>query len=713
MVGCIGCGVASAGSVYIVKAPGIKIRISSHGKITGMSFGHNKGFKAIQGHTFLQGCHRLDRPVVNHLPGGGIKFIFTLLNRILKRHCSMTEKFLPEPHSICWSLRITSQGDPWSTPINTALTWPLYSGVRRARKAARQNLYGYGLAAPIFKHSHFRFWTSWTSPDQGGRVWENPLQPRPFTNHMWIFGTHHTGDDSDAFSIPLASVIDPDNNSGLSLVLSPRNTIVGLQLQTTRNGVILFRRTHLQIGGGTTVHFKMYLVPQQASWRSGLQWMVAHYPKFFNPPNPAANQIAGCGAYTGYENPVDVPKLKAMDFRILWQLSDDFPYQGMFIPPIKSSTERWHRSMGEPNPPGKPVWMTCRRLEKWAKYLKTNGFDLLMYFNATEFGKNMNGPCHHNSDTPDLWKYPRAFLKYDLPHAALVPHITTCYNAWVMDPGNPVYKNFLLQQAARIIKMVPDAAGICIDRLDWLQFYNLNARDGVSFYNGKPARSLVQSWKDLMAKLGPLEHKAGKVIFANIAMNDPRLDLMRHVDGADSEGDMGPNLNAIGLLCVRKPAVLWTYAAADLKPNPNGYFQRHLYMGVYPYVPYLWNNHAIQPDAWADKYYLEYGPLFKAMRGKQWILIPHCVAVNNKDVKVNLFKVPGGYVAPVVFGDKITSVAMTLRNVVGLSGKDRCWALHPGKKRRVLLRSQYQGRVMTVSVPLVHGCALVLIRTSN
>ena len=716
MAGFMRIGEANAATDYTVSAPGITIKLSAKGRVTGVRLGKAEDFKAVHASSFLQGCTIIGQAVVHRLSGGGVEFTLALNNPIQKRHCSMMEKFFPGRHSIAWRVRIAGKGAPWSTSINTALAWPLYPGARRVRiEARKKNLYlgwTYGLAAPAADSSKIRFWTGWTSPDQCGRLWENPLRPRRFTKHTWIFGTHYIGADTGqgSFSIPLASVIDPTHNSGLSLVLSPRDVILGLFLKTTRNGSILFRRTHLQIGGGTTVQLTMHLVPQQASWRGGLQWMVHHYPKYFNPPNPAANQMGGCGAYTGYENPIDVPKFKAMAFRTLWQLSDDFCYQGMFIPPVTSAAERWHRSMGEPNPPGKPDWMTCQRLERGAEYLKTNGFNLLMYFNATEFGKNMNDPIRHKADTPDLWKYPRAFLKYDLPHAALVPHITTDYNAWVMDCGDPAHRKFLLQQAARMIKMVPDAAGICIDRLDWLRKYNLNAHDGVSWANGKSARSLLQSWKGLMAKLGPLEHKGGKVIFVNIAMNDPRLDLMRHADGADSEGDTGPALNALGLLCVRKPAILWTFSTADLKPDPNAYFQRHLYMGVYPYAPFPWNNHAIQPAAWANKYYLDYGPLLNAMRGKQWVLTPHCVAVNNPHVKVNLFRVPGGYVAPVVLGGQTASVMLTIRNVPGLTAEDRCQALYPGKPGGILLGSRFQNHMLTMVVPLVRGCAMVEVK---
>ena len=58
------------------------------------------------------------------------------------------------------------------------------------------------------------------------------------------------------------------------------------------------------------------------------------YPEFFNPPNPAADQMAGCGPYSGSEERFDVSKLRRMGFRINWKCSEDFPYMGMFLPPM-------------------------------------------------------------------------------------------------------------------------------------------------------------------------------------------------------------------------------------------------------------------------------------------------------------------------------------------------------------------------------------------
>ena len=186
----------------------------------------------------------------------------------------------------------------------------------------------------------------------------------------------------------------------------------------------------------------------------------------------------------------------------------------------------------------------------------------------------------------------------------------------VVDAGDPAYQEFMLAQARRHIEKLPDSAGICIDRMDWLRYYNSRADDGVSWIDGKPARSLYLSWRELMSKLGPLMHAADKVIFTNNL--EKRLELLRQVDGIYCEYcQTGPALNSTALLSVRKPALGWTPAADTLRPDPDAFFQRHLYLGVYPTAPYPGNNHCIKPDRWADKFYCDYGPLLDAIRGEE------------------------------------------------------------------------------------------------
>ena len=130
-------------------------------------------------------------------------------------------------------------------------------------------------------------------------------------------------------------------------------------------------------------------------------------------------------------------------------------------------------------------------------------------------------------------------------------------------------------------------------------------------------------------------------------------------------------------------------------------------MGAYPTAPYPTNDHCIAPDPWADKYYLDYGPLLDALRGKKWVLAPHCIEVRDDAAKANLFQTPGGYVAPITFGGKADRVVVRIRNVAGLSGGAACRVLHPGDDQWQPLSATRSEGVLQVGVPLKRGCAML------
>ena len=62
------------------------------------------------------------------------------------------------------------------------------------------------------------------------------------------------------------------------------------------------------------------------------------------------------------------------------------------------------------------------------------------------------------------------------------------------------------------------------------------------------------------------------------------LSLMAAFDGTFSEGSA---INAVGLLAVQTPAILWTYGPTAWAANGFDQFaQTHLYMGVFPMAPF-------------------------------------------------------------------------------------------------------------------------------
>jgi hypothetical protein len=598
------------------------------------------------------------------------------------RRCVLIQRFSPTPSSIRWEIEVLGDGAPWTAPIETRMQWP----------AA-------GTAT---------FWTAWGSSKPSQPGWTDPLAPVPFDDLNLTYG----GVDfarPDSYSIPLATVLDPQSDTGLSLALSPEDLSLDTTLTTTCGGEIVFSRANRRISARSPVRFAMDLVPHRADWREALGWMVARYPAYFDPPNPRADDVAGCGAYSAYEGELDVKKLTRMAFSANWKASFDFPHMGMYLPPVGGplvgDTVEWQRFGG-----GKT---TIRRMAEYSRQMRAAGFHVLNYFNVTEYGAGVQfpPPPRKAKSDADLWRDANDFLWYAIPDAVLYDAVGRPYGSWegavATDCAGPKYQAFLLDQARRHVRELPESSGICIDRLDWTRLYNPRADDGASWINGKPARSLIVSWQDTLGKLGPIMHAGGKVIYVNPL--NRRLELLRQVDGLyDEMGGMPHSVNLCALMGVRKPVMEWTGSVADLQPNPDPVFQRCLYMGVFPTVPFPANDHTINPDAWAEGYYLQYGPLLDALRGRKWVLRPHAIEVEGAAAKANLFEVPGGYVVPVTFGGDRPSATVVLRGLPRLEGQ-REWRVEvcqPGGRWR-WLPSVAAGGLIRLEAPLRRGCAMV------
>jgi hypothetical protein len=226
----------------------------------------------------------------------------------------------------------------------------------------------------------------------------------------------------------------------------------------------------------------------------------------------------------------------------------------------------------------------------------------------------------------------------------------------------------------------------------------------VSWFDGAPARSLRWSWNRLMEDLAPILHGEGKVIFVNPL--DKRLDVMRHVDGFFDEI---PGIHGDALLCVRKPALVFNRAPGT-GAKADAFFQKYLYLGVHPMVPVAGNDHGIGKVSPEKRQpFLDYAPLFKAIRGKKWVLEPDCVTVEDEATKVNLFEVPGGFVIPVVFGAEARQAEVILNGIKEIGLNTPVSVLHPGTDGVTEIPVRDASGGVRLTVPLRRGCAIVKV----
>jgi hypothetical protein len=710
---------------YTVTAGDMRLLLDKKAGITGIVAGGKTW--PVKGATQLDGC-RMTGAAKFERSGDSVSFTRMLADKQGHR-AAVTETFASNgKRGVRWKVEIKSDDAPWTCAITSRLS--------------------------CADTKDTQFWTGWGSPDfsgtgnlspeliakvQAGKAsvsssWSDPLVPIAFPNRSWHYGNvaNPLPTGNDFVELPLATLLSPNDDAGLSLVLSPEDVMLGMTLAVNSTGDIRYTRKKHRLGEGKSIVFHMDLVPHEADWRGGLRFMTERYPDFFEAPNPRAHKIAACGAYSTGEEKFDVEKFKHMAFGFNWKLSDDFPYMGMFIPPVKSPEEAWTRSGAEKSAAYVGPTTSCRRMNDYAKWMKENGFSVLSYFNVTEYGKDVNplleSVSPEQAASPDLWKDGSAYLKTRMPNAWLrvagkdrslwrairLPDgsqglMSNCYGAAIVDPGDPDYLDYMVEQAKRNCDLLPDTDGICIDRTDWLRFDNVHADDGVTWDDGKPARSLFRSWHSLMEKMGPMMHKHDKVIFANLMTM--RLDLSKHLDGIYTEfGNSGNAFNGSALLGLRKPVVCWSYNASLSQPNPDAFMQRHLHMGCFPTAPYPHNNHCITPEPKADKLYQEYGKLLEAQRGKKWVLTPHCVETTVPGAKVNLFEVPGGYALPLTFTGNAKEAVVRVRNIPDLA-KLRASALHPGEEKPIEVSTVMKDGVLELRVPLSRGCAMITLNS--
>ncbi|MBN2210932.1 MAG: chitobiase/beta-hexosaminidase C-terminal domain-containing protein [Sedimentisphaerales bacterium] len=673
---------AGAGS-YWVETKDLRVCLTDKGEIAGMAFDKDEEVVPVAAQTVLVNCLREDAVDIVALDDGGLKITKRFVNQEGGQKATMIEYFRPGKNSVRWELEILSNDDYWSAPIETHWRWPDEAGSL--------------------------FWTAWGDAHGKEDEWSDPLAPQPWADRDFRYGGHSYFKEPGTFSLPLATILTPKDDRGISLVLSPEDLILTMNMRTTRQGEVAFSRLYHRLGESRVVHCALDIIAHKADWRGGAGWLVDRYPDYFNPENPQAHRMGGCGSYSSHANISDVERLMRMAYRVNWKASFDFPFMGMFIPPVTSDTQTWTDY--------KQQQASIAKMRTTAWEFRQQGFYLLNYFNVTELGMHYSWPPpkRKSEHDEDLWRDANDFLFYAMGDAILPNAEGKPIGSWVgcvvMDAGEKVYQDHLIEQARRHIECFPDSSGICIDRMDWIWCYNRRRDDGVTWFEDKPARSLVVSWRNLMERLSPVMHHAGKVIFSNPMYVRP--DLMKSIDGFyDEHGQHPTSLNTTCLLALRKPIMAWTWELDRFDNNTDAYFQRHLHLGCYLTAPVPGNDHTILPDSKRDQYYYDYGPLLDAMRGKRWMLTEHVISVEGDKALANLFEVPGGYVAPITFGAEAASVRVQLQGLPILPGqKGFCFqAILPSEQKSIDLKASEKTGVWIIDVPLKRGCAMLTLK---
>ena len=643
--------------------------------------------------------------------------------------CNIHEEFIHEDNGIRWEIEITGESDlPWSVPITATLGFDVTDN-----------------RTPVKT-----FWAAWDKPADSEDMLGDPLRPSKIVSKVYTYGAPRFKTDRTLFpwyswgqrprgenyiSLPLFTLLE-SKIGGLTLAASPERLLLDMELVIDEKGSASFIFYRHRISKENTIRLTLFLTEHADDWRAGLGWMNKKFEPFFNSPNPNLGSLSGTAVYSSYRGKIDAEELKSMAFAFNWRASVNFPYPGMFLPPV-ALNEEWPRlrylsqKMGSDN-----GTISMKDMDENSEEMDKSGFKVLEYFNTTEFGQGIQYPpgtelseTEHNVWKDADWRNPNEFLYSRLAAAIMRVPVNLplegvkwppdwsktkpggLYYTWeqsvAMDPGEPVYRDYLLEQAQRHIDSLPHSSGICIDRMDWLRLYNVERDDRASWFDGKPARSLVWSWIHLMDRMGPLMRNSGKAIFVSPIVK--RLELMKYVDGFLCEtDDENGGMNGIAVLGMNKPTVIWRGNRLP-KGKEDNYFQRRLHLGLFTMCPYPENDHGVRWEpAEGRQPWVDYGLMMAALKGKKWVLESHCIQVSGDDAQANLFEVEGGWAAPITLG-KSDKVKVQIRNVPFLSGKIKVEVLHPGVKQPLLVQSRIKNEVAEIVVPLIRGCAMIRI----
>jgi hypothetical protein len=718
-----GLSTTLAQTSYTIRTGTMLLTVSSNGRITSIAKTDGTWMRIASGNTNLDGCTETTKISVRKTERNGIEFTKHFISDSTGVHCTVTERFTPDSVSIRWDVEIEGDEKPWTTGISTVMEFPDTAGAR--------------------------FWTTWGDPnhlsaaDRGkdAALWHSPFEYRSFRDMHLVYGGHFG--KGGGYSIPVFSVFYPGERAGVSLAMSPEDPLLDMHMLTTRHGKISQTRMYHRLERGKKATFRMDLFLHDCDWRSVMAFVVGRYPRYFHPPGVHALSLSGMGAYSSYEGDLDSAKYKAMGGVVNWKASFDFSYMGMFLPPVETDTTQWKRfdvtSEGELIE-RQSTYTNIAQMRSYAARMKGLGFFTLNYFNVTEFGgasaygKEVAHPKPDFSKEEDTWRNPSAFLYNNFPRAILFgshDHIgwhkltpqqfmfppirfhDEPYYTWghaiATDVGDSAYAAFLLDQARRHREKLPEAHGIALDRIDWFNEYNWHADDGKSWIQGRPVRSLLNSFRGFIPRLSTIMHEAGKVIFCNPEMN--RLDMMEYFDGVFNEfGYLGFNLNQSAFLTFYKPLICWTPDRATVMNSPDRFFQRHLIMGAFPMAPFSGNDHSIRPDPEVERYYLDYGPMFNALRGRSWVLIPGVIEVQDNTALANLFAVGNTFVVPVVMCEA-ESATVHIRKCGQLlpAGKVVVETWYPGEKRVTPREYKVERDELILSVPMKRECAFLVL----
>ena len=537
-----------------------------------------------------------------------------------------------------------------------------------------------------------------------------------------------------------------------------------------------FARTGSRFTHGVGVNLTTLLVLHEPDWRPALAALRDTFTEYFYANETVdTSTYDGLMAYADYRGDVSsggggptgntsIPfeTLEQIGMRTNWDASFPFQGGGFWLGP---GTPHWTTCYPHPdNPVPSSGPRACRKtsyaqIEAAYSLLRAQaGVSTLAYGNLYMFGaliEPFDSPTNFTSACMPLpvddyqrincslnLQFRSEFKSAALYDSASGKQIVYAgYGLAVVDPAEPHYRRFIVEQHQKQVSKTPSIVGVAFDEQQYLGNMNTRRDDGIAWFDGKPAASLLRSFIDVTADIATqVMHPSGRGLLVNPHVY--RLDMFRQLDGIlDEFGDDPVKMVTSSILGLAMPVLAWDHCGGNVasqklaascakRCSMDDFLSQHLYLGVQPMGPMVNQSHGVLPSALHLQYFCDWAPLFKAIRGKQWFLTSHAVtttktksnnsSANQTTPKVNMFAVDSenfaqySYAIPVVMaGANASPVSVIIGMLHGVSWKMvTAVALLPGVAAPVglALRELDDQRAVLTTPRLKRGAALCLLK---
>ena len=325
------------------------------------------------------------------------------------------------PSSVEWRLDVTSAAP---LPFRTTVTHLLNASAAAAANA-----------------SDVRFWAPRGGNATAGAPWEDALRmttaaSRPETGIRTQYGSNMLFDDvegREVAPVPAAVLAYASARAGVGLVAALDDPVFGASVDVAASGAAI-RHYYNRQGEGRTVSLGVHLVPIAggADWRPLFLWCRGAMPRFFlsstllaaaaagaatgakpaaaplppplsqrapPPPPPPPQVTTGLGLYSCANiEDMNLTQLRQSGATHNWDAHFQWPYIGMYLPPILPPNASWASNLGPGEEPNCGAGWRHGQLVNYSMIRDANvrsmaaGITTLTYFNMVEYGENFACP---------------------------------------------------------------------------------------------------------------------------------------------------------------------------------------------------------------------------------------------------------------------------------------------------------------------------------